>query len=139
MHFHRHSTMLLCSSVSASSRFYQQHLGLEVNADLGWFVGLQRRDRSVEAFELSLCDAAHASVPEALRRPSDGIVLAFQVDDATAVRDRWIAAGVPILSELVDEPWGQRHFYAAAPDGVALDVFQECAPDATWMRENGFA
>lgn len=140
MNFQRFSMMLLCSDVPAARDFYVQHLALEVNADIGWFVGLQRPGRPREAFELSLCEKGHVSVPETLRRgPTEGLVLAFEVESVDGVFEQLQAAGVCILAEPVDEPWGQRHFFAAAPDGVALDVFQSCAADAEWMKQNGFA
>ena len=140
MQFQRWALMLLCSDVHAARDFYVQHLDLEVNADIGWFVGLQRRDRPREAFELSLCEAGHASIPPALdRKPTRGLVLAFEVDNVDAAFEQLEAANIPILARPKDEPWGQRHFFAAAPDGVALDIFQSCEPDPAWMKENGFA
>ena len=140
MQFQRCSVMLLCSDVAAARDYYIQHLDLEVNADIGWFVGLQRRDRPRETFELSLCEAGHSSIPAALERTSTrGLVLAFEVEDVGVAVERFEAADVPILARPVDEPWGQRHFFAAAPDGVALDIFQSIEPDPAWMKTNGFA
>ncbi len=140
MQFQRCAMMLLCSDVQAARDFYVQHLDLEVNADIGWFVGLQRRDRPRETFELSLCEAGHPSIPPAFDGTATrGLVLAFEVESVDAVFEHLEAASVPILARPKDEPWGQRHFFAAAPDGVALDIFQPCQPDPAWMRENGFA
>ncbi len=139
MEFRRHSLMLLCSSVPNAQAFYQRHLALETAADLGWFVGLRRPGLEVGDFELCLCEAEHPTLPATLRRPTDGLVLGFEVDDARDVREQFGNAGVEILIDLVDEPWGQRHFHAAAPDGVSLDIFQSIEPDAAWMKQNGLA
>jgi len=136
--FSRHSNMLLCSDIRAATAFYTQHLGLTVSADLGWFVGLEHpagRDR----YEMSLCDAQHEFVPESLRAPAAGLMLAFEVEDADAALARLREAGVPIRTDIRDEPWGQRHFIAQAPDGVALDVFHLVPPDMEWMKQHGFA
>ena len=135
----RDVAMLLCSDVAAARDFYVARFGLEVTADLGWFVNLKLEGRPREDFELSLCADDHDSLPEAMRRPTDGLVLAFEVDDCDALHDAWREAGVPILAPPVDELWGQRHFFAQAPDGVALDIFHAIPPDPDWMRENGFA
>jgi len=139
MHFHRNAVMLICSDMEQSKAFYTRHLGLEINADIGWFVGLQKIDRPREEFEMSLCETGHSSLPQAINRPTDGLVLAFEVDDVDKTFAAFQDAGVEILAELVNEPWGQRHFFAAAPDGVALDIFQNCPPDPEWMKAHGFA
>ena len=137
MQFSRHSNMLLCSDVAAATAFYVQHLGLKVSADLGWFVGLEHPDGR-ERYEMSLCHAQHDFVPAALRAPAAGLMLAFQVDDADDALVQLRSAGVPVLTDICDEPWGQRHFIAQAPDGVALDVFHLVPPDMEWMKQHGF-
>ncbi len=139
MEFKRDVTMLLCSDVAHARDFYAEHLGLEVTADLGWFVGMQRVGRPKEDYELSLCAHEHDSIPAPIRRPTDGLVLAFEVDDCDALHDAMNSSGVTILAPPADELWGQRHFFAQAPDGVALDIFHAIPPDPEWMRANGFA
>lgn len=138
MLFSRFSPMVLCSDVAASRAFYSSTLDLTVNADLGWFVGMERRSDGVVTFELSLCDASHDSLPPSIRAPATGLVLAFETSGVDAVCAAWREQGVDILLDPVSEPWGQRHFYAAAPDGVAIDVFEPCPPDPQWMRAHGF-
>jgi hypothetical protein len=46
---------------------------------------------------------------------------------------------VPVVMELVTEPWGQRRFQIAAPDGLLVEVLQRVAPDPAWLAENGFS
>ena len=139
MQFNRFALMLQCTDMAVSKAFYTECLGLRVNADIGWFVGLEHPHRPHVSFELSLCEAGHESIPASLRRPSDGVVLAFEVTDVDAVRDNLVNGQVSLLSDTKDEPWGQRHFFAQAPDGVALDIFQLIPPDPVWMKANGFA
>ena len=127
--------MLLCSHVPTAKAFYIRHLGLEVTADVGWFVGLVGPEQPGRTFELSLCAADHSSVPPPLRSPTQGLILAFEVDDVHASCLQMKAQGVTILAEPVDERWGQRHFFAAAPDGVALDIFQTIAVDPVWDNQ----
>lgn len=148
MRVRKGSIMLQCSDIQAARNFYTTHLDLEVNADLGWFVGLQQASPKREdpektgqteaLFQMSLCEAGHSFVPEAVRGPTAGLVLALEVERAAPWMERWRGAGVTLLSDLIDEPWGQRHFFAAAPDGVALDVFEWIPPDAAWMKAHGF-
>ncbi|MEM9072656.1 MAG: VOC family protein, partial [Myxococcota bacterium] len=89
-------------------------------------------------FELSLCDAAHEFVPASAREPS-AVILALGVDDVTARAEELESEGVAMLSAMEDEPWGQRHIFVQAPDGVALDLFELIPPDPTWMKAHGFA
>lgn len=139
MQFNRFALVLQCTDIPTSKAFYTERLGLRVNADIGWFVGLEHPERPRGTFELSLCQAGHESMPASLRRPTDGVVLALEVPNADAVRESLLRAQVSMLSDTKDEPWGQRHFYAQAPDGVALDVFQQIPPDPEWMGANGLA
>lgn len=53
------------------------------------------------------------------QRPAQGhrIELCVYVDDVDATVERLRAAGVPILLEPTDQPWGERVAYVADPDG----------------------
>ena len=137
MQFEKNVTMLLSNDVAAARDFYRTHLEMAVAFDIGWFVSMQK-DVAGGAFELSICAADHDSIPLALRAAASGVVLTFLVQDADAQYRRLKREGVSILTEVVDEPWGQRHFFAEAPDGVGLDIYQHITPDPEWMRENGF-
>lgn len=137
MQFSKHVPMLLCSNVPEAAHFYRTHLGLAVTADIGWFVSMTKEDMQ-PPFELSLCASDHDTVPREIRMPASGTVLAFMVDDVKSVYARFVNEGLGLLTDVLDEPWGQRHFYVAAPDGVALDIFQPISPDPAWMTAHGF-
>ncbi|MEM1031747.1 MAG: VOC family protein [Myxococcota bacterium] len=138
MQFSRCSILLTAADVPAARDFYVRNLDLRVNADIGWFVGLERSDRPRDHFEMALVAAGHETLPPTRRAPTDGLVLAFEVEDARALADGFETRGLPLLGELVDQPFGQRRFYVAAPDGVTLEFFQSIPPDPKWMRDNGF-
>ena len=44
------------------------------------------------------------------------------------MHDRLSAAGLPILLGLRDEAFGQRHFIAAGPNDVLIDVIKPIPP-----------
>jgi uncharacterized glyoxalase superfamily protein PhnB len=46
------------------------------------------------------------------------------VDGVDAEERRLRRAGLEIVLPLVTEPWGQRRFQVAAPDGVVVEVVQ---------------
>ncbi|HYO19769.1 MAG TPA: VOC family protein [Dermatophilaceae bacterium] len=54
--------------------------------------------------------------------------ITIEVADAAAARDRVGAAGHPIMVELQDEEWGQRHFMMEDPTGLLVDVVEQIGP-----------
>jgi catechol 2,3-dioxygenase-like lactoylglutathione lyase family enzyme len=56
--------------------------------------------------------------------PSDAIELWFQVRDVDRAHDELQAAGVNILREPRDEPWGLREMWITDPDGLQIAVIE---------------
>uniref|UniRef100_UPI0030F910DD VOC family protein n=1 Tax=Nocardioides salarius TaxID=374513 RepID=UPI0030F910DD len=56
-----------------------------------------------------------------------------------AEHDRLVAAGVPLLKQLVTEPWGQRRMQVAGPDGLVVELIQPVEPDPDWMATQGLS
>jgi catechol 2,3-dioxygenase-like lactoylglutathione lyase family enzyme len=54
--------------------------------------------------------------------PHAGVYFTIEVEDVEAEYKRIKALGVPIAIELRDEPWGDRHFAIADPNGIGIDV-----------------
>jgi uncharacterized glyoxalase superfamily protein PhnB len=50
---------------------------------------------------------------------------AIHVDDADALHERLVAAGVPIVQPPTDQPWGHRNVTVEDPDGTRLTFFHE--------------
>jgi catechol 2,3-dioxygenase-like lactoylglutathione lyase family enzyme len=114
--------------------FYAEYFDLEITVDLGWFICLRRGDAS---WELAICERGHASVPAAVSATTESSnVFGFVVDDVDKFAARLVEGGVELATELVTEPWGQRHFYVRDPEGTWLDVIQLVAPDPEWLAAN---
>lgn len=113
---------VLCSEKIGESReFYVQHFGFNVVFDSDWYVSLRHSERP--EFELALLDATHETLPDGYREPVAGLLLNFEVSDVDAEYERLIGnAGLPVLLDLRDEPFGQRHFITADPNGIMIDV-----------------
>ncbi|QYG95067.1 glyoxalase/bleomycin resistance/extradiol dioxygenase family protein [Iamia sp. SCSIO 61187] len=117
--------------------FYVSLFGLEVSTDVGWFVALRRPG---EVWEVCVWDPGHEAVPAAARASAAAgaaPLLAFVVDDVTALAAAARAAEVPVLGPIVDEPWGQRHVFLQDPAGTVIDVVQFIAPDPAWLAAHG--
>jgi catechol 2,3-dioxygenase-like lactoylglutathione lyase family enzyme len=57
-----------------------------------------------------------------------GVFLTIEVENVDAEYQRIKALRVPIAVELRDEPWGDRHFAIADPNGVGTDIVTYRAP-----------
>ncbi|MET0188406.1 MAG: VOC family protein [Pseudonocardia sediminis] len=116
---------VICSSdLVRSRRFYVDLLGFETTFEADWYISLRRGTH-----ELALLDHTHPTVPEAYRRPVQGLILNLEVDDVDAEWERLVVgAGLHPELELRSEDFGQRHFIVADPDGVLVDVITEIPP-----------
>jgi len=113
----------ICANDLAASRgFYTDLLGLEVTFESDWYVALQAADQP--SVQLALVAAGHSSVPTAYRTSPGGVLISFEVDDATAFHDRALELGLVLAQPLRDEEFGQRHFIAVDPDGLLVDVIE---------------
>jgi uncharacterized glyoxalase superfamily protein PhnB len=114
--------------------FYQQHFDLQLTLDLGWFLTLRRGEAD---WEIAICQRGHATVPAAVNGLTESTnVFGFVVEDADKVAQALTEAGVQLETEVVTEPFGQRHFFVRDPEGTWLDVIQLVAPDPAWLAAN---
>ena len=116
--------------VAATTAFYTQHFGFTPVFESDWYVQLRGGDK---ASELAIIGFDHESIPLAGRHPTSGLILSFEVTDAAADAARLAAAGVTIVQALRDEVFGQRHFIAADPNGILVDVITPIEPDPDWL------
>lgn len=116
--------------VAATAAFYIAHLGFTPVFESDWYVQLRGGDKQNE---LAIIGFDHDSIPPAGRRPTSGLILSLEVADAVADAVRLGDAGVPIIQPLRDEVFGQRHFIAADPNGILVDVITPIEPDPDWL------
>jgi catechol 2,3-dioxygenase-like lactoylglutathione lyase family enzyme len=111
----------LCTDdITASRDFYVALLGLRVAFENDWYVQLQ--SPSDPNLQLAFVRRDHDSVPAPFQAPARGVLVTIETDDVDALHERARALGLPIVYPLRDEPWGQRHFMVADPNGLAVDV-----------------
>jgi catechol 2,3-dioxygenase-like lactoylglutathione lyase family enzyme len=124
----------LVDDVAATTRFYRDVIGLPVTVELDWFASV---NAGAPGYEISFVRRDHASVPEGYRAmETSGLMFGLVVEDAAAEAKRLEAAGVELVTPVVDELYGQRHFYVADPNGALLDVIEMIAPDPDWAAAN---
>ena len=118
--------VLLTADVTASARFYTEHMGFAKVFESDWYVSLKHSENP--AYELAIISADHETIPEGFRRSTSALLLNFEVTSVQSEYERLLAAGMKILQPLEDLPAGQRHFICRAPGGVMVDVIEEIEP-----------
>ncbi len=109
--------------VAASASFVKDHFGFDEDMSADGFVSLSRQDAG---FNLIYLRTGLASFkPERLRgRHADGLLVVFVVEEIDGEYARLQAAGVPIVTPIETEPWGERYFQVADPNGVIIQLVQ---------------
>lgn len=109
-------------------RFYRNGLGMTITKQ--W----HRSDEDRGAILASVGDVANATI-EVLALGDVAvagvapvnIVLTLFVDDARAARKQARDAGVAIVRDVEDTPWGHRSFGVDDPDGLRIWIVQDLA------------
>ncbi|MBM7460055.1 VOC family protein [Rhodococcus coprophilus] len=106
--------------VARSRDFYSGLLELTVVFDSGWYVQLQAPGNDV--VQLGILEQGHHTVPVGFRTTPAGVLVSVEVDDVDRLYAGAVEAGLPVVSPLRDEVFGQRHFMTTDPDGLLVDV-----------------
>lgn len=125
--------VLLVEDVEATAAFYMTHFNFRSLFTSDWYVHLQQIDRP--NINLAFVARDHETVPEESRQTAGGLLISFEVEDPDEVYERLQAAGVKVLRTLRDEDFGQRHFIAADPNGVMIDVIKPIPPSAEYAAQ----
>ncbi|KXF75446.1 glyoxalase [Paramesorhizobium deserti] len=125
--------VIMTDDVAATAAFYRDHFRFEPKFESDWYVHLQSRED--EGINLAILDGHHETIPEAGRGQVSGVILNFEVDDVDGEYERVKSAGLPILQELRDEAFGQRHFITADPNGVLIDIIRPIPPTAEFATQ----
>ncbi|MFN3352022.1 MAG: VOC family protein [Brevundimonas sp.] len=123
--------VLMTDDVVRLARFYEQHFDFEPAFESDWYIHLSLDDGS--GVSLAILDRRHPTVPAGRGAIASGVLINFEVEDVDAVYARLERAGLPILVSLRDEPFGQRHFITADPDGGLIDVITPIPPSAEFV------
>lgn len=124
--------VLMVADVAATARFYTEHFGFKPLFVASWYVHLQ--SEASNTVNLAILEETHETIPRIGRGLAAGLLLNFEVEDVDAQYERLKAAGLPILLELRDEDFGQRHFITADPSGVLIDVIKPIEPSGEFIE-----
>jgi len=126
--------VLMTADVAATAAFWCDHFRFERLFEADWYVHLQSIENPAVA--LAILEESHETIPAPGRgRTAAGLLINFEVADVDAEDARAKEAGLPILLDLRDEDFGQRHFITADPNGVLIDVITPIKPSAEYAAQ----
>jgi catechol 2,3-dioxygenase-like lactoylglutathione lyase family enzyme len=102
----------------ASADFITRHFGFRVLMDLDELVSVGHGDSPFSI--VFLRQGLTSFKPASQAGPAGGLLLAFTVADVDAEYARLTAAGVPVVTPIETEPWGERYFQVEDPNGLIL-------------------
>lgn len=125
--------VIMTGNVQETAAFYQRHFQFEPLFSADWYVHLQSTED--EKVTLAILDENHETIPAGHHGRASGILLNFEVENVDAVYVRLKQAGLPILLDIRDEDFGQRHFITADPNGVLIDVIKPIPPSEDFAAQ----
>ena len=108
--------------VAASAQFAQDHFGFAQEMAADGFASLSRADAGFNL--IFLRTGLETFQPATMKGSVHGVIVALVVDDIETEYARLQAAGVPIVTPLQTEPWGERFFQVSDPNGVIIQLVQ---------------
>ncbi len=122
------------ANVAETADFYTRHLGFTVTFAADWYVSLRLSEGA--GYELAILDHTHPTIPAGFRKPVQGLLLNFEVEDVDAEYERLVVqAQLPLQLDIRDEDFGQRHFIISDPSGVLIDMIKPIPPSAAFTEQ----
>jgi catechol 2,3-dioxygenase-like lactoylglutathione lyase family enzyme len=119
----RPQPLIVVPDVEASSRWYQEALGLTSGHGGPAYERLMDGDRLVMQLHHADLEHHHGRIADPSVPMGNGVVLWFAVDDLDAAVERIQALGAPVLVEPTENPGaGHREYWVRDPDGYTLVV-----------------
>ncbi|MEP3891227.1 MAG: VOC family protein [Hellea sp.] len=132
MNITQYNPVIQTEDVRGTADFYTSNFGFISKYDSDWYIHLQSEKH--KDVNLAILRFDHETVPKVARVPTSGLILNFEVADAKSEYSKAVSNDLPILLTLRDEPWGQRHFITADPNGVLIDIIRPIPPSAEFLK-----
>lgn len=114
---------IVTAKIAETKAFYTEVLGFGVSFENEFYILLHTPDKSSE---ISFLLPDHPSQQELFHKPfqGQGMYLTIEVDDVDKWYNELKAKKIDIQIELLDEPWGDRHFAVRDPNGIGIDIVE---------------
>ncbi|WP_067700648.1 VOC family protein [Nocardia jejuensis] len=123
MHITASAVSLNVADPSASAAFLIEHFGFVEQMSADGFISLDRPDAGLTIIYLRT--GLSTFKPERIAGAAgQGLLVVFVVDDIDTEYERVRQEGVPIVTPIETEPWGERYFQTVDPNGIIIQLVQ---------------
>lgn len=116
------------ADVEASADWARHHLGFTEAMAADGFCSLEHPQSAMNLIYLRT--GLSSFKPASAAGHADGVLVVFTVEDVDGEYARLRAAGVEVVTPIETEPWGERYFQMADPNGVVYQLVQWVEPAA---------
>ncbi|WP_324012204.1 VOC family protein [Microbacterium sp. JZ37] len=127
MHITESALSLNVRDVEASAAWVKRHLGFSETMSADGFCSLAHPEAGFALIYLRT--GLGTFRPAAQAHDAGGLLVVFVVPDIDAQYERLRAEGVEIVTPIETEPWGERYFQMADPNGVVYQLVQWMTPE----------
>ena len=126
MHIVESAISLNVGDVEASSSWVEKHLGFAQVMAADGFCSMAHPDAGFNLIYLRTGLATFK--PASAAGGANGLLVVFTVEDIDADYARLQKEGVDVVTPIETEPWGERYFQMADPNGVIYQLVQWVTP-----------
>ena len=126
MHITGTAISLNVPDVDASAAWAQKYLGFTEAMAADGFASLSHPDAGINLVYLRT--GLPSFKPASAAGTAGGLLVVFTVEDIDADYARLRADGVDVVTPIETEPWGERYFQMADPNGVVYQLVQWVTP-----------
>ncbi len=122
--------VIVSTDLPACKNFYESLLGMKPVFELDWYIQMQ--SPSDTNLQIAFVAKGHDSVPTGYGNDPTGVIVTVEVNEVDPVFKKAMTINAPVVFELKDEEWGQRHFMARDPNGLLVDLVQMIEPSEAY-------
>ncbi|GAA1524644.1 VOC family protein [Nocardioides humi] len=126
MHITDTALSLNVPDVEASAAWVRRHLGFAEEMAADGFCSLAHPEAGCHLVYLRT--GLPTFRPASAAGRADGLLVVFTVEDVDADYARLREEGVDVVTPIETEPWGERYFQMADPNGVIYQLVQWVTP-----------
>ncbi|WP_026703177.1 VOC family protein [Salibacterium aidingense] len=125
--------VIMTEDVERTAGFYRTYFDYSVVFEADWYMSLKMEGSN---HELAILDQNHETIPAGFGKHAQGLILNFEVDDVDQLYKTFIQEmELPLLLDIRNEPFGQRHFVTSDPNGVLIDVITVIPPSESFADQ----
>ena len=112
---------IVTQHLAESKTFYQRVLNFGITFENDFYLLMHTPGHTAE---ISFLLPDHPTQQPVFQKPfnGQGVYLTIEVADVDAEYKRIKSLGVPIVIDIRNEEWGDRHFAIRDPNGVGIDI-----------------